>query len=90
MEIICPEAFYCPAMTDIYIKCRNHYYCPEGSSAETHCPAGTIGWGNPYNHDEVSGCTDCDPGYYSEVDDVNAIYTVDDTDACAICPAGYV
>lgn len=81
MHVSCPEAFYCPAKTDQYIKCANHYYCPLESKAQIPCPAGKIGWGNPYNNNIENGCTECAPGTYSTVEIIGD---------CPICPAGYV
>ena len=63
--------FYCPSngwtgvddgVDNLLVDCGAGKYCPESSSSETNCPAGTY---NPYtNGKSTDDCLPCQPGQY--------------------------
>ncbi|EGD79005.1 hypothetical protein PTSG_01976 [Salpingoeca rosetta] len=60
-------------------QCPEAHYCPEGSSAPTPCPPGTISAAVQASSNAT--CTACPPGFYCEA--------AGQTQAAAQCAAGY-
>lgn len=90
---ICPRGYYCytdplsavgPATK---VKCQAGTYCPEGSSAEIPCPAGTFN--NLVGRFDLTDCYACPPGHFCTEGSTAGIQKNVSNVVTNLCKAGY-